>query len=207
MSHPSFLALNRAALAGEGLAPHLEGCPACAAYLSRLQAAPPLPAWTAELADEEPRSRSWMGLLLGGVLAAGAVALMVHPRPSVTAKGAPSVAVYVKRGDAVLVWDGSAPLIPGDRIQLQVFPDFRRSATVIALSDPSSPRILYSGELPEGRPTQLPVSFRVDDSPGPEQILIVLGSSPAVLQDLPSIAASSGPSFWTLRLVLPKERR
>ena len=213
MTHPSFLVLNRAAVgtppADAGAAAHLETCAACAAYISRMQVDLPPPAWALALADEKPRRARWLKVLLPLSAALAAVVLVVLPSkqpPAFTAKGAPSVAVYVKRGEAVNAWDGGSPLRPGDRLQLQLAPEEFRFALVASLSDPAAPQILYSGKLPRG-PSLLPVSFRVDDSPGPEQLLVVLATSPVFERDLTSLAKARRPDVWTLRLVLPKERR
>lgn len=76
-----------------------------------------VPAWVRALARS--RSRRWVA----PVLLAAAGGLMVamwqgQDAPSMTAKGTPSLVLYVERDNRVTVWDGVTPLGAGDRFRV-----------------------------------------------------------------------------------------
>ena len=126
--HPSFLQLDRLALgsADPQVAAHVESCETCRAQLSRVQQAPPVPAWVGDLRSAKSSRRTWWAGSVGALAAIGLVLMIASPRRGPDgdpgAKGAPSVAVYVKRGDVVSLWDGRAPFAPGDALRLKISP-------------------------------------------------------------------------------------
>jgi hypothetical protein len=211
--HPSFFALDRMRL---GLGPrpeeraHLAACATCAAYVRRPAPDGPLPAWT-DAAPVPPRRRRlpravWPGL---AVVAVAAVLLIVRARPErpdggIREKGGPSVAVFVKRGEAVDLWDGRAAIRPGDRLRLQVRAPGYAFVSVASLSV-QPPIVLYAGPL-GARPTLLPAAFRVDGDGRQESLSVVLSHTPAPASAHDGTAEPpAGPAMWRQILVLAKE--
>lgn len=178
--HPSFLQLDRLALGLDGAETsiHVKACDECRAHLGRCEMPAPIPAATRERAMRSARVihlRRWL-LGIPAVLALTAFVGMgvrrVPDRETITAKGSPSVAVYVKHGAAVSLWDGRAPLSPGDGLQLKVAPAGFPRVTVASVAA-SSIVELYAGEIDARGETMLPQSWTLDSDPGPEVMLIV----------------------------------
>ncbi|MFP2924477.1 hypothetical protein ACLESO_04530 [Pyxidicoccus sp. 3LG] len=126
----------------------------------------------------------------------------------IAAKGAPAVAVHIKRGDQVFLWDGRASLAPEDRIRLRVASSGYRYVTVAARSPdgPGGWTLLFAGPLSPGAETVLPASWRVDAAPGDELLRVIFSTEP-----LPETRAvelfSEAPRterLWTTELRLPK---
>src|SRR2546423_8709392 len=116
-AHPSFLELDMHALGASNtaIAAHVQSCARCQAHCSRLQP-PPLPGWAQKLAQEKRCFGSWSRVWrLAALCAAAVVVLVILPkslrRPEPGVKGSPSVAVYMKRGAAVRLWDGEEPVL------------------------------------------------------------------------------------------------
>jgi hypothetical protein len=131
---------------------------------------------------------SWIRLpQLAAVCAVVALGAIVLPRvfrgEGLAVKGSPSVAVYVKHGAAVSLWDGRALLSPGDGLQLKVAPAGFSRVTVASVG---AARIfeLYAGEIDPRSETTLPRSWTLDAEPGPEVMLIVFSRAPLSLADL-----------------------
>ena len=107
MNHPSFLQLDRFTL-GSGdveISEHLRDCQPCNAHFGRCALPVAVPAWAREL--EKPRGRKWLWSALALTsLAALPLVMLRSSQPLVTAKGSPSVAVYLRRGEQVSLWDG-----------------------------------------------------------------------------------------------------
>lgn len=212
-SHPSFLELDRHAL-GVGVpatADHVTGCSQCQAHLQKLEQQLPVPAW----AHDVSRSRRfrWLGapqlVALGACAAAVAVAVAVLPRPhaegEIGVKGNPSVAVYIKRGERVSLWDGRSPLRAGDSVQLKVAPEgFRR--VVVASIEGGAAKELYAGPVAARDATLLPESWTLDAAPGPEALLVVFSNTPLSPDELNSALARLPRTreLWTTRLPLTK---
>jgi hypothetical protein len=223
-AHPSQYTLDRAAL-GASVAPpdaaHLSACARCAAVVASRRAAPPRPAWLDDvrLPPAAPRPRlpwlRWVALLPVATAAVAALVLLPGDRrpvdgpEGIRAKGTPSVAVYLKRADAVVAWDGRAPLRTGDRIRLGVRGAGYGYVSVASIPPaPAQPGVLYSGALsPEGE-TLLPIGFRVDDRGETEQLSVVLAAKPVGEEEHRTLP---GPdrirATWTTRITLPKEAR
>jgi hypothetical protein len=197
--HPSYALLDAAALGDESaaaqIAPHLGDCAACRDHIKAAQ----MPADDLALArlqrraQETPKQASvirWSyaaAAALVCVLAVGVANVLAPRHDVVTTKGAPSVAVYVKRGDTVFLWNGRAPLKVGDTIRLKIVPEDARFVEVRS----DSGEALYHGALspPE---TELPVAWRLDDRGTSERLRV-------------GFAVQEGKEISHVDLVLPKE--
>jgi hypothetical protein len=202
--HPSFLELDKVAVGAgsEATRQHAAACAECGAHVGRVRAPVPLPDWVREPERARGRPWGWGGwwgwptAALAGSFAVALVAIGLGHRAATPSaaddayqiKGTnPGLALYVKRGEQIETWDGKQPVRTGDLLRLQVAPEGFRHITVDGTASPGSH--LYDGDLPEGIGF-LPVSWRVDDQPGPEILEITL------------TGGSATP--WHARLVLPK---
>lgn len=221
-AHPSQYALDRAALGATvppAEAAHLSACARCAAIVASRREAPPRPAWLDDvrIPASRPRPRARTALLGWAALApivAALVAFLVlpgrqHDADGIRPKGVPRVSVYLKRADAVVAWDGRAPVRSGDRLRLGVQGAGYGYVSVASVPPPpASPTVLYAGALsPEGE-TLLPIGFRVDDRGDAERLSVVLSARP-VEPDEHLAKANPGrqDTTWTTRITLPKEDR
>ncbi|MCC6808599.1 MAG: hypothetical protein IT381_14340 [Deltaproteobacteria bacterium] len=183
-THPSFFMLDRAGLgdaaAKAQIAEHLETCGVCRAHLQALAA----PANELALqrikrapSPARPLVPRWImaaaAAAVVSVIGIGLANVLSDRGDVVTAKGAPSVAVYVKRGDTVFLWNGRAPLRANDTIRLKIVPEEMRFVEV----RDASGAVLYKGELtpPE---TTLPVAWRIDEQGEAEHLTVWLGRAP-----------------------------
>ena len=205
--HPSFLQLDRMVLgsADPEVAAHVVDCDRCRAHLERVRQQVPVPAWLGDLS--RARRRMWW---LGAIGALGAaVALLLVVRPSQPddpgAKGAPSVAIYVKRGESVALWDGSAPFAPGDALRLKISPQGFGRVSVASLQ-PDGVTELYSGAVNARGESMLPASWTLDTAPGPEVLLLVFSKAPLTADGLRRVAAQlpRTTEIWATRLTLTK---
>jgi hypothetical protein len=223
-SHPSFLALDRAALGDmtEEVRTHLASCPRCAGHVDALGRPPPVPSWAVALANEPPRTPSILARLAPwgvAALAAGLALVLWVPRTTETlpapmaglrSKGNPAVALYVKTGDAVRLWDGESPVAEGDLLRLKVMPEGFRWLTVAAAEGDSwqvrSWQVLHEGPVPERGETLLPTSWRVEPGEQPERLLVVLGHEPVPAESLASLHEEPArtEALWVLPLTLSK---
>ncbi|MEN0060581.1 MAG: hypothetical protein AAGA48_00450 [Myxococcota bacterium] len=168
--HPSPLALDRYALGQHdpAIEEHVATCVVCRRHLAQVMADPgPVPdAWRPQPV------RGWPRWALPALAVAAALVLMLQttPTPYVGSKGManplPTVAVWMERDGSVARW-ANAPLRPGDAIRLQVEPGGHRHVVVR-----SGSTMLYAGDL--NGLTDLPISLRVDDEPGPETLTVEL---------------------------------
>jgi hypothetical protein len=192
--HPSFLELDRLSLEAstEATRLHVEACADCQAHVGRLQAEVAIPAWV-----RAPRPRRWRLFGLAGTFATACVAVVVayqvagfgsHGAIEVEKASGPGLALYIKRGDRVILWDHQEPVYPGDSLRLQIAPQGFRHVRVT-----SGVETLYDGDLATGAMDFLPVSWKVDDAPGAETLDVTL----------------TGPTVppWTARLSLTKAAR
>ena len=195
-THPSFLELDRHALkaSSEATPLHVTACAECQAYLGRLQMEVALPAWVANPRPPRAVTGRWRLFALAGTFAVTSVAGIVaypaagfgtHPAIEVEKANAPGLALYIRRGDRVILWDAREPVYPGDSLRLQIAPMGFRHVRVTSKGE-----YLYDGDLQSGAADFLPVSWKVDDAPGAETLDVTL----------------SGPSLqpWTTRLLLTK---
>jgi len=215
-THPSFYDLDLCALGVRTpeLDAHLGGCEQCRSHVLRVTTPTPLPPAVRERASDPWAGvmRRWRaGWLTAGVGAATVTAVLLARTPPTVAptepwKGNPSIALYVKRDAAIALWDGSAPMRPGDRIQLKVATEGYRHIAVGSV-DHGRPTWLYSGEAGSSEPFMLPTSWVVDDAPGAERLTIVLSRDalPAAELDADSRAQLRNHDVWTTALVLSKQ--
>ncbi len=195
IEHPSFLELDRIALgvdAASATRTHLATCQRCRLHVERLSHHEPVPAWVRELAPSRPARRWWM--VGGGFALAAALALVLlvfvrhEPEPSyTTVKGAPTVAVHIKRGDEVFIWDGVEPVMPGDRLRLEVATTEHRRVQVLTAGDV----VLFDAPLPATGSLLLPAAWEVDGAPGAEVLTVVL--------------TDAGGRTWRTTLTLSKQ--
>jgi hypothetical protein len=184
VKHPSFLQLDRFAL-GSGsqeISEHLRDCQMCNAHFGRCALPVAVPAWVREL----PKPRRWRWSFLALALStAAAVGIVVLPQrhPEVTAKGSPSVAVYLRRGERVSLWDGVQPLQAGDAVQLKV-QSFGYSRITVGAIESGKVQTLYEGAAQAGAATLLPQAFTLDGGPGGEALLVVFSSGPLSPEEL-----------------------
>ncbi|AKU91399.1 hypothetical protein [Vulgatibacter incomptus] len=218
--HPSFLVLDRLAL-GEDLPEvrrHVGACTSCSAHLARVDPGelPHLPDLRDRLRRQNMvtvlpatrRPRLWAGIA-GPALAAGvALGWFGHARVAeppadetpgwIAAKGAPSVAIYVKRGERVRLWDGATALQPGDRLRVRITPESYTHA-LLAMWDPASGSWtpLFEGEVPGSGPFFVPGTWELDPAPGAERLAIALDRGPVGLDR----------AAWRTELAIPKAGR
>jgi hypothetical protein len=219
-THPSFLELDRVPLhqAAPQTTDHVKGCARCQAHLRKLEEPIAVPAWATALRRPAPAPKPswWTLVLLGAAATAGAAAVVLlssrphpiaPPRPQgtlVAAKGSPSVALYLKRGAQVTLWDGHSPVQSGDRLRLEVGPEGLGNVLVAAPGGLAQP--LFSGAVDPKRATLLPTSWLVDESPGPEALVVVLSAAPLSANDASAALSAHrrDDRVWTTELTLPK---
>lgn len=212
--HPSYLALDRAALGGPSseLQKHVEDCPECRAYLEAL-AEPPAPSGLAEVrrrvAARRSKARFWWAAV--PVAAAAGALLFVDARvetpreaPYVGVKGFSSVWIYVKREGDTQLWDGKRALQPGDQLRLKVDPGAFRHVAVYAAKEAAPPEPLYAGEVAAGRISTLPDAWELDAEPGAEQLFVVLSHEPVTPRWAEWRDGKVAPGTAVLPFVLPK---
>jgi hypothetical protein len=112
----------------------------------------------------------------------------------------------VKRGASISLWDGRAALEPGDSLRLKVVAEgFRHVVVATPGPDRRGLVTLYAGPVAATGSELLPTSFRVDDSPGPERLTILLGRKRLTPAELARISPGTRTSdLWTIELVLAK---
>jgi hypothetical protein len=214
--HPSFLALEgrHLGVTDPALEAHVAGCERCGDYLRALSAPLAPPSWLQALPAPSARRawRPWMGLSLAFAAAAALVVAVPRARQpasettAVREKGAPALAVHLKRGATVVVWDGHTPLREGDRVRLEVQGSGYRFVSVASASAPgAAPLVMYAGPLATSGATLLPMSFRVSGGGYQEILDVVLAPGPIAAE---AHARPRAPEDgWRQRLVLPRERR
>lgn len=205
---------------------HLSTCGRCRAYLAALDATVvqggrladrvALPTRDTPVRPSPARSSRrlarWTWPAAATIALAAGVLLLVRARPATTAeyvgvKGTPAVQVLLHRGADTRVWDGRAPLHPGDALALRVACENleyvavaapgRAPATWTRLSDATCPP---AGEA-------LPFTLVVDAEPGDEKLAVVLSQSQlddGVLRDAITRTERTA-DVWVVDFVLPKE--
>jgi hypothetical protein len=220
--HPSDYALERG---GSDVDSHLMGCAACRerrAETQRMDSAfvremfpRTLGRVRARLMGEQTRKGRWrpFGWGLGGVaLAAVALALFVRARPPQPGsvqwdgiKGTPAppgLTVFVKRGDQVSVLAPGKALRPGDAIRFVARLDRPRFVELRVPNGAGGERTLFpvgtsAAWVEPGQP--LPGGFVVDESPGPERLILLFGDRAFPVGRPPA------PNLQIVRIDLPKE--
>ena len=205
MSHPSSYALDLLALghADRPTREHLASCATCRAQVDASKPIDgPVPGWVPRTGR---RAFTWTRPLFAMAVLSAAVVLVVTARHSerqtetTTAKGFPSFAVWVDRGGRVQLWDGRAPFVPGDRLQLRVAAaGFRH--LVVGLEEGGTWSTLFDGPVSPKGESDLPVSFRVDERTGPMRLGLLLCARRCEHPDLSSSAAQAprdAERWWT----------
>jgi hypothetical protein len=225
--HPSFLALDRLALADLGPAEirrHVAECSRCAEYVSSIDQGAPLPELVPQpIPPVVARRRRWLSIAgAAAVIAAAAAVAMLLQQPRdpepvayVGTKGQPSLALYVKRGEEVFAWRDEQFVMPGDRLRIEVASAGFEHITVLSPGrsgsrkrTPERPELLYDRPINPWGNALLPVAWQVDAAPGDETLVVVLspdGLSQKQIAELLEHPERSGPvSVWIKRLVLRK---
>ncbi len=220
-AHPSFLELDRLALGlgDDKSRKHVAICEACDAHLRRLAQAESLPASLGELAAHPAPEPWWRRLLRPSWLVPAAMATcaillllptsQVAPVPAgangVRAKGTPTFALYVKSAGSVRLWDGSSPIHPGDSLRLKLVPAGFGFVTVA--SPGVSPTVLYQAPVYPDAEELLPFSFRADEQPGPERLVILFSHEALSDAELRSMLTTPvrDQRGWTISLEIPTE--
>jgi hypothetical protein len=205
-AHPSFLRLDKLALGLEDkeCSAHLASCDQCRAHQGRLEQPVAVPRSVRELAAKQRPLWPRLVFLAGAV---AAVALVVGPRGTremVTSKGNPSVAVYVKRGERVSLWDGQQPLRAGDSVQLKVQPAGFSLVTVGSVEG-SDVREIYRAKAAGDSAVLLGQAFTLDGAAADEQLLIVFSRDPVDLRAAREKLPRDG-RLWTTLLNLTDSR-
>ncbi len=221
--HPSYLELDRLALGeppDERLREHVASCARCKAHLENARRAGPVPAWVGNLDRRAPRRARTRWLWAGGFASAAAAAalLVVFTRTTTnesgsgytTVKGSASVAVHIKRGNRVSLWDGHSRVMPADALRLEVVPDGHRYVAVFAervVDGNVRHAELYAGPLPDSDDaTVLPKAWKVDAEPGPETIIVVMSNAPVSEDELrQGTRQLLRKGAWVRRLTFEKE--
>ncbi|MDF3065456.1 MAG: hypothetical protein K0R38_1057 [Polyangiaceae bacterium] len=216
--HPSYLALDRAALGGlsSELSQHVSECDECRAYLETLAQAPPASGLIAVRGELERRRtaqrRRWWAV---APLAAAALALLfVTARPGTSTdaenapyigvKGFPSVWVYVKREAETKLWDGKRAFHPGDRVRLKLDPGAFRRVAVYSARGEAPPELLFEGDVPPGQTSALPDAWELDAEPSAEKLFVVLSDEPVTPRWSEWKDGKTAPGLAVLTFTLPK---
>ncbi|MFP2911337.1 hypothetical protein ACLESD_41200 [Pyxidicoccus sp. 3LFB2] len=130
----------------------------------------------------------------------------VAPGTYVGIKGAPTVVVHVRHGEAVSPWDGTRPLVPGDSVRLEVAAHGYSRVLVSSRTPDGRFVTLHEGTLPDGG-ALLPTSWRVDAEGESEHLLVVLSRAPLAPEALRQVLSerSATPDVWVTELQLPKQ--
>lgn len=218
--HPSHYALDRAAL-GAPLEPaaarHVSGCARCSGIVASRRAATAPPPWL-DAVPPPPRAERpssgwprWLAVVPVAAALAAAVVLLPVERTgtgdAVRAKGAPVVAVYLKREGAVVAWDGRTPVRGGDRLRLGIRgAGFAHVSVATVPRAPAPPEILYAGPVAPDGETLLPAAFRVDGRGDEEVLSILLGAAPLPAERHATRCGALPPDrCWATRIALPRE--
>jgi hypothetical protein len=230
--HPSYLALDRAALGSRtaALSRHLAECERCRAHVDRI--AEPVAVPSAVELERRPRRaverrtparRAWLsGLAAAATAAVLLVAILTGrdrdqpPRPAGgdapaetgfdTAKGGRAVGVYVLRGRHTFLWNGNEPVEPGDSIRLKLVPEGMTQVHVFSLSGARELALLHRARIAPDRDALLDTAWRVDGVGEREVLIVVLSAESLSLSRAQAAAREGGmgEDVWVARLVLPK---
>lgn len=213
---PSTFTLDDLEIHGEGpgeasasIASHVRSCPRCHARMAgrdrlrlRFEREVAGPLWKQIVARPRRRGRWQLGFFsLGLAVAAVALWLGSAPQPYLGAKGPPAVEIQVlaRRHGAAFAAGATNPVAPGDELQFTVRATEPAALHVLLGSVDSSGRLspFYPGTL-DGRsvplpPAGLPLSppIVLDDTPGPERILVVVSARPLSMRAIAQVAEAA----------------
>jgi hypothetical protein len=213
MSHPSFLALDRHALAPEPgeVEVHLRDCARCAEHVRAVLAPAvpfelPRPTAVRVRPSRSPRFLWAGGLALAAAAAVLLVAVMVpglgNQEDGVRVKGGtPGAVLWVRRDGAVRTWQGER-LRAGEEIRFEVAPAGFSHLAVVSLA--GAPRILYEVGL-SGRASTLSPAWRLDGTTPRDDLAVVLARAPPDEAALSSLLCRQTADSWCTRFTLELE--
>lgn len=189
-------------------------------HLNEVQRARSVPSWVRNLETNIPNNKfrwlkaSWMGMGIAAATAA-AVLIAVQPKtlhetgshPSYTAaKGYPSVAVFIKRGSKVRLWDGEEFLQPGDQLRLQINREGFHFISVFSVSEKGDAELLHSSQLQNTKTQLLAEAWKVDAKGNVEQLLVVLSQREGFTEQAGKLwnTPRRDNEVWTIRLLAKK---
>jgi hypothetical protein len=196
---------------GSTIERHILECARCSDYLHELEELGRVPPRAvAPAASRLPgRTRMW-AVPAAGALAVAAVAMIVargrnHEEDAyVGIKGTPAVQVLVRSQDRSEIWDGRAPVHPGDALALRIACE---GFTEVAVLTPAAGRWarVSQGVCPASG-TPLPFTLVVDDAPGEERLGVVLSGRRLTDEALEAAAERElrNREVWAVRLAFPK---
>ena len=220
--HPSFLALDRAALGSRtaALSRHLSECDRCRAHVDWIAGAAAAPEMPRLERVAAPRSRplrrrramrAWLSAATAAAAVAVAVVALVgrgdrdergasrSAAPAAgearfdTSKGARAVGVYVLRGRRTFLWNGSEPIAPGDTIRLKLVPEQMTQVHVFSTGGAAGPLILlHRADIAPDRDDLLDTAWRVDGAGDREVLIVVLSARPLSPAAAEAAARSGG---------------
>lgn len=121
-------------------------------------------------------------------------------------KGSPAVQLLVSRGGTASIWDGHAPVHPGDALAIRVACEGLSRVAVAGWAASGWAR-LKDGGCPAS-PAPLPFTLVVDGEPGNERFAVVLSKQALDDGALASAARETARTadLWTVRFDLPKTK-
>jgi hypothetical protein len=174
---------------------HVLACGACQRYLAHLDriAAEPAPAWNPHRARSAgsaggPRAATWRRwFALSGTAAAVAFGTLIYlrarpaaqrgdPGAYVGVKGSPAVQVLVRTSAGTSVWDGRAPVHPGDALALEVACEGFARVAVTAPSPHGGAWTRLAEADCVRAPLLLPFTLVIDEQPEDERVAIVFST-------------------------------
>jgi|GEM_PF-1553906 len=221
-THPSYLALDRAALGSPSseVTEHLADCEDCQQYVAGLRDAPqpalvaPLRARIEQAFHDRQKKRRlrWIGATSTLLAAAGVLLVIGRAKPPVVdqpssyvgAKGLSSVWIYVKRGSATRLWDGKQAVAGGDRLRIKVDPAGYRRVEVYSVTNGNAPELLYAGSVAPTHSVTLPDAWEIDSEPGEERLMVVFSNGPVKPNWSHWLRGEVEPGIVVLPFVLPK---
>ena len=191
---------------------HLESCARCRSYLDGLRALDALPMGM-RAAQPSPKGLpgwgAWLAVAAAVVLAMGSTFLLRREPLGlrdryVATKSAPAAQVLVRRAGQTSVWDGRAPVRPGDALALRVACEGMAQVGVLVRTRSGAWSRVFDGPCVNGE--ALPLTLLVDADPGDEQVAAVLSHVP-LDEDRASRAVQArtrSEDVWTVLLVFAK---
>jgi hypothetical protein len=200
------------------LGTHLAQCVRCRAYLAELEAldalrpAMPPPGRTARVERGGAHLRTRLAVGASGLALAAGVFLFLQRTHDASegeylgTKGTPSVQLIVHRAGSTTIWDGRAPVRPGDALAFRVACE---GLSHVAIAAPGGTGAdwtrLKDADCPADA-TPLPFTLVIDEEPADERFAVVLSREPLGDPALASAAKGTERSagVWTLRFDLAK---
>jgi hypothetical protein len=195
------------------MAAHLAVCARCRGHAAALEALdlqrPPLPV----LRPAPPARWRWVPAAAAGLALAAAALIYVTHAPDtgdgryVGVKGMPSVELLIHRDGDTFVWNGSAPIHPGDALALRVACEGLSHVSVAtAGARGDSWAKVKDVDCPSGPSATLPFTLLVDEEPVNERFAVVVSRRPLDETALGAAAAASARTVdvWTVNFDLAK---